>query len=190
MVVLIALMVIIPTTLFGQNTPKNDNFIGKTRFTGAIVTLNGNTPTFTLEISGRTFDKEVKNDLKILKSKGQSGFSEAIEKQNLGYFALENQVGQTLKYVTADKTASGTKIVAVFERWIEPFELRTGSISTDYPFTFVELFIDNDGNGSGTIIGAARVKIDEKKPNSLGFEDFGAYPAKLIGIQISRENQN
>lgn len=187
MIVMFSLLVVIPTAVFGQKTKVNENSFNGTTFTGTIVTFNGNTPTFSMEIKSITSDKEVKDDLKILRSKGQNGFMKAIEKQNLGYFSLENHVGQQLKYVTQTKTDTGTKIVAVFERWIEPFEIRSGSISTDYPFTYIELFIDNNGKGSGTVIGAARVKIDKKNPNSIDFDNFGAYPAKLIGIQMDRK---
>lgn len=106
----------------------------------------------------------------------------AIEKRKLGYFALEGQVGQHIKYVTETRTETGRKIVAVVERWIKPFELRYGSRSVDYPFTYIELLIDNNGKGAGSLIGAARVKINKKHKNMPNFENFGAYPAKLIGV--------
>lgn len=187
MIVLITMIVILPATLLAQKSPQNDNFFGSTSYTGIIVTFDGQTPSFTMEIKGLTTATNVKNDLKILESKGQNGFSNAVENQNLGYFALEGQVGQDLKYVTATKTASGTKIVAVFNRWIETFEFRSGLISTDYPFTYIELLIDNSGKITGTLNGAVKVEIDKENPGSLGFENFGILPAKLIGIQMSRK---
>lgn len=177
----------LPLTISAQKKAKNESSADKTIYTGTIVTTNGRTPSFTMEIKGLTSESDAKNDLNALKSKGQDGFQKAIEKQDLGYFALDGQTGQTLKFVTETKTDSGTKIVAVFDRWLQPFELRYGTRSTDYPFTYIELFFDNNGKGSGMAIGAAQVRVDKKNPNSLEFENFGALPAKLIGVQMSKK---
>jgi hypothetical protein len=177
-----------PLAISAQKSKKSEDFAGKIKFTGTVVTFNGRSQGFTLDIKGLTSDSDVKSDLDALKSKGQDGFQEAIEKQDLGYFALDGQIGQNLKFVTETKTDEGTKIVAVFERWLQPFELRYGTRSTDYPFTYIEIFIDNNGKGSGMAIGAARLQIDKNNPNSLEFENFGTFPAKLIGVQMSNKN--
>lgn len=178
----------LPLTIAAQEKTNNTTFSGKMTITGTIVTKNGQTPSFTMEIEGITPDSEIKNNLDILKSEGQDGFLEAIEDKDFGYFALDGHVGQDLEYVTQTKTGKGTKIVAVFGRWLEPFEVRFGTISRDYPFTHIELIIDNNGKGSGMIIGAARVQIDKNNPNSLDFENFGALPAKLIGVKIDKKD--
>lgn len=175
--------IVLPLSIAAKSNSNDGKLTNKTTYSGTIVTFSGRTQGFNLEIKGTTSDADVKNDLNILKSEGQDGFQRAIEKQNLGYFALDGQLGQDLEYVTQTKTESGTKIVAVFGRWLQPFEIRYGSISTDYPFTYIELFIDNNGKASGTIIGAARVQIDKKNPNSIDFENFGAYPAKLVAVE-------
>jgi hypothetical protein len=155
-------------------------------FSGTIVTFDGVTRRFTLKINGLTSENEARDDLSALRSGGQDGFSKAIEKRDLGFFALNGEVGHDLRYVTETRTESGTKIVAVFDRWMRPFELRYGTRSSDYPFTYIELFVKNDGNVTGTIIGAARVKVDESMPGSLDFENFAAYPAKLVGVSVSK----
>lgn len=178
----------VPLTIAAQSKPITGNSADTAKLDGTIVTFNGKTLTFSMEIKEMTSAQDIENNLNILKSKGQDGFQKAIEKQDLGYFAITGQVGQDLNYVTQTKTDEGTKIIAVFSRWLKPFETRYGSISSDYPFTYIEIFIDNNGKGSGTIIGAARVQIDKNDPNSLDFENFGAYPAKLIGVKLHRKD--
>jgi hypothetical protein len=156
-------------------------------YTGTVVTFGGfnrsPTRTFTLEITGETPDSEVKKDFQILKSKGQDGFLKAIEKRRLGYFSVEGHAGQNINYVTETRTEAGRKIVVVFERWIAPFEVRYGSDSVNYPLTYIELLIDDNGEGAGSMIQAARVKADKKHKNMPDFENFGASPAKLIGVR-------
>lgn len=176
----------LPLAVSAQKNAKGENLPFAVKYSGTVVTNNGRTPSFLMDIKGITSDADVKTDLSALREKGQDGFLKAIEKENLGYFSLDGQVGQTLKYVTKNKTADGTKIIGVFERWLQPFEIRSGARSTDYPFTYVELFFDNNGKGSGMIIGAARVEVD-KNSDSIDFENFGAFPAQLLGIQVNRK---
>jgi hypothetical protein len=186
LLIFVFLLVVGSVTILAQKKAKQPDLTGKMTFTGTVVMTNGQTPSFTMEIKRVTSDEELRSSLSILKSKGQDGFQKAIEKQDLGYFALDGRIGQTLKFVTETETESGTKIVAVFERWLQPFELRYGTRSADYPFTYIELFYDNDGKGSGMAIGAARIKVDKKTPNLIEFENFGAFPLQLIGVQMSR----
>jgi len=159
-----------------------------TTFSGTIVTFNGFTRRFTLRINGFTSDSASEEYLDTLQQQGQDAFYKAINKQDLGYFALDGMVGHDLRYVTEAKTESGTRITAVFDRWLEPFELRYGTRSSDYPFTYIEIFVKNDGKVSGTIIGAARVRVSKDQPEAIDFENFAAYPAELIGISVSNKN--
>lgn len=159
-----------------------------TTFRGTIVTFNGYTRGFTLRINGFTSEKASKQYLGDLRAKGQDGFYKAINKQDLGYFALNGKVGHDLRYVTETPTEAGTRITAVFDRWIWPFELRYGTRSTDYPFTYIELFVKNNGKVTGTIIGAARVRVRKQDPNAIDFENFAAYPAELTGVSVTGKN--
>ena len=159
-----------------------------TTFSGTIVTFNGLTRRFTLKINGFTSDAAAEEYLGTLKKRGQDAFYKAINKQDLGYFALDGMVGHDLRYVTETPTESGTRITAVFDRWLRPFELRYGTRSSDYPFTYIEIFVKNDGKVSGTIIGAARVRVNTDQPGAIDFENFAAYPAELIGISVSNKN--
>lgn len=153
-------------------------------YTGTIVTFNGRTRGFTLRIKSFTPQNQVESDISALRSGGQDAFQEAIEKQNLGSFELTGNVSKRLRFVTRTKMDTGTRIVAVFDRWLQPFELRYGTRSVDYPFTYLEIFKSNSGKVTGTIIGAARVEYKNTEPGKLEFENFAVYPAKLVGISV------
>jgi hypothetical protein len=55
----------------------------------------------------------------------------------------------------------------------------------DYPFTYIEIFIEEDGGrGDGTLIPAARVR--SRGGNNIEIENFGIYPARLTNIKVRR----
>lgn len=68
------------------------------------------------------------------------------------------------------------------------YELRYGTRSEDYPFTYVELVIDSNGKGEGTLIPAARIHFDSKNKNQVDAENFGIYPARLVGVQLRNKS--
>ena len=62
------------------------------------------------------------------------------------------------------------------------YELRAGTRSSDYRFGYAELYLDGRGRGEGTFIPAAKVRLEG---NTWVVEDFGAFPARLIGLRSS-----
>jgi hypothetical protein len=76
----------------------------------------------------------------------------------------------------------GRRITILFERWLNLFEVRYGTRSEDYPFTYAEIYLDAQGKGEGTLIPAARIRF-EKDNQTVEIENFGMYPARLAGVQ-------
>jgi hypothetical protein len=87
-----------------------------------------------------------------------------------------------LNFVSETQLADGDrKIMILFERWMNIYEMRRGARSTDYPFSYVELIVDRNGRGEGTFIPAARVRFS--RGNEIEVENFGIYPARLYGVR-------
>jgi len=158
-------------------------------YTGTAVAiggaLGGASRGFTLEITSYTPPEEVQQDLETLRTQGQDGLYKAIEKKKLGNFAFTGDVGRDVNFVTQTDMEEGRKITILFERWLKFFELRRGTRSVDYPFTYVELFMEGR-KGEGSLIGAAKVYLDKKHPSTLDVENFGTYPARLMGVELRR----
>jgi hypothetical protein len=94
---------------------------------------------------------------------------------------LTGQVGREVNFVSETTLANGDrKIMVLFERWMNLYELRAGARSTDYPFGYVELIVDRNGRGEGTFIPAAHVRL---KNNVVEVENFGTFPARLFGVR-------
>lgn len=165
---------------------------GRETYTGTVISygsgrnIRTTTNTFTLIINGETPDSEVSRLVGILQEGGQDRLQNAINDEDLGRFSVGGRVGPTLNAVTIDQVDGRKRIRALFERWIRFGELRWGARSVDYPFGYIELFIDpQTGRGEGTLIEAAQIRW--KRNKDLGqyvveIENFATFPAKLIGV--------
>jgi hypothetical protein len=160
----------------------------KETFTGSVVGIGGRlggvVRPFTLTIEGYTSNEEALRFATTLKEKGQEALLQEMQKQKLGRFALNGDVGREINVVREHKTEHGRKITLVFERWLQMFELRYGTRSQDYPFTYAEIYLSDDGKGEGTLIPAAKIYFDDKEENTVAIENFGIYPARLANIEL------
>jgi len=154
-------------------------------FTGTVVGLGsgGNLVSrgFTLTIEGTTSDQDARKFASVLESKGEDALLKAISKEKKGTFALEGQIGHDLNTVRVHQNPNGRTYTIVFERWLSFFEVRYGTRSEDYPFTYIELFVDETKGMGGTLFAAAKIRFN--KQNVVEIENFGLYPAQLMGVK-------
>jgi hypothetical protein len=153
-------------------------------FTGTVMGWEprGGTFTrgFTLTIEGYTSDADALRYAKILKAQGQDALLKAIGREKKGTFSIDGELGRDLNTVRVHPIPTGKVYKIVFERWLKLFEVRYGTRSEDYPFTYIELFAEEKGIG-GTLLPAAKIRFD--KENNVEFENFGTYPAKLTNVR-------
>ena len=160
---------------------------GKEVYTGTIVFMggrySGQSTTFSLTIDGSTPRDDFDRSASVLKTKGQDGLLDAVSHTRRGRIQIGGSVGQDLNIVRiAEDEEGGKKITAAFARWMRFGELRAGTRTVDYPFTYLEFIVDSKGKGGGTFIPAARISFDKKK-NVVEVENFAAFPAKLMGVR-------
>jgi hypothetical protein len=169
---------------------KTEGINGKQVITGTAVGMGGDlghvSMPFTLEITGLTSKEQADQFEQVLSSKGQGELLKAMSKSKLGTFAFEGQLGHDINFVQERRTESGISITVLFERWLHMFELRYGTRSEDYPFTYVEMVINNKGKGEGSMVTAAKITLDKSKESLADLESFGAYPARLIGVELHK----
>ena len=140
---------------------------------------------FNLTITGRTTDTEAQQYRDILGSEGQDDLLKAIHKNNLGYIAATGQTRRNLLVVREGQIEGSRRIIAVFERWMGFFEIRGGYRSTDHPYSIIEIVFDHKGRGTGTFVGLAQVRMKKDKKTEqlrLEIENFGSFPAKVMGV--------
>lgn len=165
---------------------------GRQTFTGTVVSYGSGfntrttTNTFTLIVNGETPADEVNRLVGILQEDGQNGLQDAVRRNDLGSFAVGGRIGRTLNAVVTDEVDGRRRIRALFERWVRFGEIRGGYRSVDYPFGYIELFVDpRTGRGEGTLIEAAQIRWKRDKDSNqyvVEIENFATYPARLMGV--------
>ncbi len=137
----------------------------------------------TIYLTGFTSDPDIQEYAATLKSKGQDGLVSALEKaQDLGRVAPTGSVGTGFRIarVQADKNG-GVRIVLATNRPISFGELANSSRSRDYPIGIITLDLDKDGNGSGLLAVACKVKFNKK--GELEVEHYGQKPLRLTNVR-------
>ncbi len=162
---------------------------GREVYRGNITYIGGPrgavTDFFTLTINNITPEAEVTRLLELLKRDGQDKFWDAVAKEKRGTIQIGSGLSRDLNAVWVTQTEDGRKISAVAERWLGFGELRRGARSVDYPFTYIELYVQEDGDVEGTLFPAARVRA--KSGNTIEVENFGIYPARLVNIKQKKK---
>jgi hypothetical protein len=141
---------------------------GNQRINGTAVgiggRLGGRSRTFTLIVNAYTPAGQVRELNEALKRGGQDELLNVLSKLEAGRIQIGGGVGVTANAIIADRWGEGGMRLTVFyERNIN--------------------FLDGRGRGQGTLIGAAKVKL--KDGNTWEVEDFGTFPAKLMGLRSS-----
>ncbi len=179
----VSLAALIPQSASAQSKSRDKD--AREVYTGTIYYFGGSrgsvTTTFTLNIDSLSSDAEVQRLLGELQRGGQDALVKALGKEKRGTLQVGSSIGRDINAVWVSEEEEGRKINILSERWLGFGELRRGARSVDYPLTYIELFIDEKGKGEGSMIPAARVRL--KKGKTLEIENFGIYPARLIGVR-------
>lgn len=124
--------------------------------------------------SSRSLDiwvNKYNTDAEILVEGGPDKLLRALEKEDVGQIAPTGRTG--LPLAIARKFVNGNKTIVRVVTTRDPLflELRYNGRSRDYPYTILQMELDESGKGAGSVIGAARIRFDKKK-NTYEVESF------------------
>jgi hypothetical protein len=158
------------------------------RINGTVIGIggrfSGRSRPFSLIVNSYTAPNQVRELNDALSRGGQDQLLSTLSRMNAGRVQIGTGVGVIANAIIADPwEEGGTKLTVFYERNLAFFELRYGTRSRDYPIGYAELFLDNEGKGGGTLIPAARVRL--RDGNTWEVEDFGVFPARLMGLRAS-----
>lgn len=158
------------------------------RINGTVVgiggRLAGRTRPFTLIVNSYTTPSQVRELNDALQEGKQDGLLRALSGMSAGRVQIGTGVGVTANAIIASPWGDGgTRYTVFYERNVDFYEARYGTRSEDYPIGYAEIFIDRKGRGEGTFIPAARVRL--RDGNTWEVEDFGVFPARLMGLRSS-----
>ena len=178
-----ALVFILSQTTF-EVRGQGDRWAGRT-ITGIAYFVSGvraaQSRQFSLIINRLTTAAEVQELNQALQSGGQDDLLRVLSKMNAGRITIGNGVGITANAIIATQQDNGTKLIVLYERNVQFAELRSGARSENYRFGYAELFIGTGGN-QGMLIPAAKIRL--RDGTTWEVEDFGTFPARLMGLKV------
>lgn len=174
------------TTLYPPTsaTPQDDAYVGRT-ITGTAYFIGGRRPgrslPFRLVINRLSGPDEI-NQLNTALQSGQDDLLRALTRMDSGRIEVGTGVGVRANAIFRTDDGEGrTKLVVLYERELRIAELRYGARSADYRFGYAELHVGR-GENEGMLIPAAKVRL--RGGNTWEVEDFGTFPARLMGLQV------
>jgi hypothetical protein len=102
----------------------------------------------------------------------------------VGHIRTPDSLGYPLHYADQQPLPDGgRRIVLATDRPIRFWETWTGSRTLDYPFTLIELKVDEQGHGEGKLSRAARiVPLDGR----ILLENWSVAPVQLTNVRAER----
>lgn len=122
---------------------------------------------------------------KTFTAKGQREMVGEMQKIDppIGRIGITGETTYHLRYASATELEDGmTQVLIATEREMSFEEVVEKPASFDYPFTLIELHVDENGEGEGRVSIATRVVWD-KKANVLELEDYNSAPIWLKNVQ-------
>ena len=166
--------------VFGQEA-----YNGRT-ITGTVYFLSGRRPgrtlPFSLIINRISTAEEIRQLNAMLQSGGQDELMRTLTRMNAGRIQIGTGVGVPANAIIVTDEGDGrTKLSVLYQRTLGFGELRYGARSTDYPFGYAEMYVGR-GENEGMLIPAAKVRL--RGGNTWEVEDFGTFPARLMGLRV------
>jgi hypothetical protein len=155
------------------------------QFTGSLVnTVAGArfSQPFILSVDHYAGDAEVQRLTGVLAEKGPYSLRDELWKHSAGYLRIGGRLGYPVAAVLSQDTATGRKLTVVLNRPLSAFEVQYYARSSMYPFSVLELELDQNGEGHGTLIGAARMRM---RGNTLEIQSLGVQPLRLLAVRGS-----
>lgn len=161
------------------------------RFTATAVDMDrGRTTPIQIVIERWSSEAQRTRLLDVLTTKGPAKLLDAVQDQpKVGYIRTSTSLGWDLRY--AHRTPGedgGETVVVVTDRPVQFWETATDARTLDYPFTVIEMHLNNDGEGEGMLSVASKITRD-KKTGDVVIENWGTQPERLTQVKVEKNSQ-
>jgi len=140
---------------------------------------------FDFRVNRYTTDEEVSQLAELLKEKGQDVLRRTLEKADVGRINAVGSTGNQIAVARKRQDGADTVITIVTARNMPFIELYQNGRTTDYPFGFLQVKLNEKGEGTGQIMAAAKIRFDKKK-GRYEIESFGNQYIKAVNVRPSK----
>ena len=136
----------------------------------------------TIRIKRWTSDADNQRLLETLRKDGQDAFlSDLVDQKPVGSIGTPVSLRYDFFYARQEQTeAGGRRIMMITDRPMDIGERFSGARSRDYPFTVLELRLDEEGRGSGTLAQLVQLRL---LGDILGIENLATGPMRLREVK-------
>jgi hypothetical protein len=161
------------------------------RFTAMAVNMErGGAGTIEMVVNRWSTEAERTRLMSTLLDKGPDKLLDVLQSTpRVGYIRSNGGLGYDLHY--AHKTPGedgGERVVLATDRRIGFWEASNQPRSIDYPFTVIELHLNNDGEGEGKMSLATKITADRDK-TTITLENYSTQPVLLQSVKRERATQ-
>jgi hypothetical protein len=162
---------------------------GQERFTAFAVNLDGaygaSTGTVQILVNRWSTDEERRNLEAVLDEKGADGLLDAVQKmKSVGRISTPGRLGQDLRFAYQVPLATGgRRIIVGMDRHLSFYEASQRPRSADYPFTVLEMRVDENGRGQGKLVIAAQVT---SLGETIQLENYNNTPVRLTQVRLDK----
>jgi hypothetical protein len=155
----------------------------------AVAVANNNivtgVDTVLIDVQRWSTEAEREKLVSVLRDKGPRALLDALQDvPTKGRIRTPDSLGYDLRYAQQAPTAEGgRRIVVVTDRPIGFWEATNRPRSYDYPFTVVQMEIDKNGRGKGTLSLATKILAHG---NTIELENFATAPVMLTEVRSDR----
>jgi hypothetical protein len=134
-------------------------------------------------IENYTTDEVASSLMTTLKTKGQTALLNSLPNTRAGTIRIGTSDGYPISIARQRQTTEGRVVIMASNR---PFVGLTdgGPAGAESPIGFIQLNLNPDGTGTGTIIGAAQVTVDAG--NNLTIASEAVQPGRLSDVKTRK----
>ena len=179
-VLMLGIVFVLTPVLAQEAKNQQEAYTGVAMGTGGAV--GGKSISFDFRINRYTTDEEVDKFAELVKTKGTDALRSALEKEDVGRINPVGTVGNQIAVARKRQAGSDTLITIVTARTMPFVELYRNGRTTDYPFGFLQVKLNEKGEGTGQIMAAARIRFN-KKTGGYEIESYGNQYIKATNVR-------
>jgi hypothetical protein len=161
------------------------------RFTAMAVNMDrGGAGTVEMVVNRWSSNADREKLVSTLMDKGAEKLLDVLQGMpRVGYIRTPDSIGWDLHYAhRMPMPDGGERVVLATDRRIGFWEAANQPRSIDYPFTVIELHLNNDGEGNGTLSLATKITAD-KENKIVSLENYGTTPILLQNVKRERQSR-
>ena len=162
---------------------------GQEKFSAFAINLEGrygaSTSMVQITVNRWSTADEWRNLGAVLDEKGSDGLLRAVQDmKSVGRISTPGYLGQDLRFAFQVPLATGgRRIILGMDRQMSFYEAARRPRSADFPFTVLEMRVDEDGRGQGKLVVASRVMA---LGETIEVENYNNTPVRLTQIRLDK----